>query len=39
VVPVTWVCGNAAAPDKMTVKGTNKTDLPNLLLPVKCRAG
>ena len=39
VVPVTWVCGNASAPDKMTVKGTNKTDLPNLLLPVKCRAG
>jgi type IV pilus assembly protein PilA len=39
VVPLTWVCGNASAPDKMTVKGTNKTDLPNLLLPVKCRAG
>jgi type IV pilus assembly protein PilA len=39
VVPVSWVCGNAAAPDKMTVKGMNKTDLPNLLLPVKCRAG
>jgi len=39
VVPVSWVCGNAAVPDKMTVKGMNKTDLPNLLLPVKCRAG
>ena len=38
VVPVSWVCGNAAVPDKMTVKGMNKTDLPNLLLPVKCRA-
>jgi type IV pilus assembly protein PilA len=37
VVPVTWVCGNAAAPDKMAVKGANKTDLPNLFLPVKCR--
>jgi type IV pilus assembly protein PilA len=39
VVPVTWVCGNAAAPDKMTVKGTNKTDLPKSFLPMKCRAG
>jgi type IV pilus assembly protein PilA len=37
VVPVTWVCGNAAAPDKMAMKGANKTDLPNLFLPVKCR--
>ena len=26
VVPVTWVCGYAAAPDKMTIKGTNNTE-------------
>lgn len=38
IVPVTWVCGNAPAPDKMTVKGENRTDLPASYLPVRCRA-
>ena len=28
VVPVTWVCGYAAAPDKMTIKGTDNTSVP-----------
>ena len=37
IVPVAWVCGNAAPPDKMTVKGQNKTDVPNIYLPFKCR--
>jgi type IV pilus assembly protein PilA len=37
VVPVAWVCGNATVPDKMTVKGENKTDIPSILLPLKCR--
>lgn len=37
IVPVTWVCGPAAAPGNMTVKGTNKTDIPASYLPVKCR--
>ena len=37
IVPVAWVCGNAPAPDKMTVKGQNKTDVPLLYLPFKCR--
>jgi type IV pilus assembly protein PilA len=37
IVPVAWVCGNAPPPDKMTVKGINKTDLPTLYLPLKCR--
>jgi type IV pilus assembly protein PilA len=37
IVPVAWVCGNAAAPDKMTVKGENKTDVPLKFLPLKCR--
>ena len=36
-VPVAWVCGNATVPDKMTVKGLNKTDVPPLFLPLKCR--
>ena len=39
VVPVAWVCGNAAVPDKMTVKGENKTNVPAQLLPLKCRPG
>ena len=38
IVPIAWVCGNAAAPDKMTVKGVNKTDIPLTYLPFKCRA-
>ena len=37
VVPVAWVCGNAAAPDKMTVKGENKTNIETKFLPLKCR--
>jgi type IV pilus assembly protein PilA len=37
IVPVAWVCGNATPPDKMTVKGQNKTDVPTLYLPLKCR--
>jgi type IV pilus assembly protein PilA len=37
IVPVAWVCGNAAPPDKMTVKGQNKTDVPLTYLPFKCR--
>jgi type IV pilus assembly protein PilA len=38
IVPVTWVCGYATAPEKMTVKGENKTDIPPGYLPVRCRA-
>jgi type IV pilus assembly protein PilA len=37
VVPVTWVCGFAAGPDKMTVRGENKTDIPKYYLPLNCR--
>lgn len=38
IVPVTWVCGNAPGPDKMTIKGENKTTVINQLLPLGCRA-
>jgi type IV pilus assembly protein PilA len=38
VVPIAWVCGNAGVPDKMTVKGVNRTDVPPLYLPLKCRS-
>ena len=39
IVPVTWVCGYAAAPDKMTMRASNNTDIPIGYLPLKCRAG
>jgi type IV pilus assembly protein PilA len=38
IVPVAWVCGNAAAPGQMTVKGENKTDVPAAYLPYNCLA-
>ncbi|MDP2828104.1 MAG: pilin [Sulfuricellaceae bacterium] len=37
VVPVAWVCGNAAVPDKMVVKGGNKTNIEDIYLPHGCR--
>ncbi|MBX3654491.1 MAG: pilin [Ramlibacter sp.] len=37
VVPVAWICGMAKVPDKMTVRGTNRTDIPTGLLPLSCR--
>ena len=38
VVPVTWVCGTAEGPGKMTVKGDNRTNIPARFLPFSCRA-
>ena len=38
VVPVTWVCGYAGPPAKMTVKGENRTNIPTNFLPFICRA-
>lgn len=38
VVPVAWVCGHAAVPDQMTVKGDDATDVPLAVLPLNCRA-
>jgi type IV pilus assembly protein PilA len=38
VVPVTWVCGHAPAPDKMTLRGENRTSIPATYLPFRCRA-
>jgi len=37
VVPITWVCGNASAPNQMTIQGQNKTDIPANFLPMNCR--
>jgi len=38
IVPVTWVCGYASEPPKMTAKGDNKTNIPPVFLPARCRA-
>ena len=38
VVPVAWVCGFAQAPEKMSVKGNDKTNLAKNFLPLNCRA-
>lgn len=38
IVPVSWVCGYAAGPGKMTIKGENKTNIPAEYLPLNCRA-
>ena len=38
VVPVAWVCGMAEGPNKMTVKGENRTNIPASYLPFNCRA-
>ena len=37
VVPVTWVCGSAEAPGKMTIRGANQTSIPDARLPFGCR--
>ena len=37
IVPVAWVCGGAMVPDKMTVKGENKTNIAKEYLPLNCR--
>ncbi len=38
IVPVSWVCGYAPGPGKMTVKGENKTNIPEEYLPLSCRS-
>ena len=38
IVPVTWVCGYAEAPDKMTLHGQNQTNSPASFLPFACRS-
>ena len=38
IVPVAWVCGYAIGPEKMTIKGENKTNIPMNYLPPRCRS-
>jgi type IV pilus assembly protein PilA len=37
VVPVAWVCGHAAAVDKMVAYGPDRTDVDPRFLPLNCR--
>lgn len=37
IVPVTWLCGAARPPEKMTARGADRTDIPTGLLPLRCR--
>jgi len=39
MVPIAWVCGAAPTPDKMSVQGTDRTDVAAKYLPLNCRAG
>ncbi len=38
IVPIAWVCGHAAAPNKMTLLGANQTNVAPKFLPMRCRA-
>lgn len=37
IVPVTWVCAGAEAPEKMTIKGIDRTSVAPEHLPMACR--
>ena len=37
IVPITWLCGFAPTPGKMSAKGMNKTTIPANQLPLRCR--
>lgn len=37
VVPITWLCGKAEAPNKMTAHGSDQTTIPDDFLPLECR--
>lgn len=36
VVPAAWICGAAKVPDKMTLKGSDKTNIEKRFLPRNC---
>jgi len=37
-VPIAWLCHRVPVPDKMEVKGRDRTDIPPRWLPVECRS-
>lgn len=38
VVPVSWICGRATAPQQMQLKGADKTSIDDKFLPLNCQA-
>jgi len=38
VVPIAWVCARAAVPERMSAKGTDRTDVEAKFLPLNCRS-
>lgn len=38
VVPVSWVCGQSAPPERMELRGRDRTDVPRQVLPLNCLA-
>ena len=38
-VPISWVCGTAIVPEKMTAHGVDETSMPAIHLPLDCRPG
>ena len=37
ITPLAWLCGNSSVVEKMTVAGSNKTDVKAAYLPAACR--
>lgn len=37
IVPIAWVCGRAPVPTPMVAQGSDRTNLPDTLLPINCR--
>ncbi len=35
--PISWICGYDELPADMAVSGSNKTDVPKISLPIRCR--
>lgn len=38
VVPVSWICGRATAPQQMQLRGVDKTSIDDKFLPLNCQA-
>jgi type IV pilus assembly protein PilA len=36
-VPIAWICHKVPVPDKMEIRGNDRTDIPPKWLPVECR--
>lgn len=37
-VPIAWVCGSATVPNRMQVRGADRSDLPPHFMPIDCRS-